>query len=215
MDAIAITIATDGKAIGLAALGTSLTDEQAAGIHALGRTPAIAMDADNAGRVAAERDYWILAPYGVNARHVRLPDGTDPAGLMESSASDTLAAAVETAGSLACGLVDALLRGTAEPECVLDALRVVAAQPPRQWAAGTEHIAEQSGLPVRLLEAALVALTREWNRDPRHAAEQSRSLLARVETPVTSERVESRGLRPHDAADRQLRRESHSTSPRP
>jgi conjugative relaxase-like TrwC/TraI family protein len=65
MDAVAVAIATDGKAVGLASLGTSLTDEQAAQLRALCRTPVIATDADHAGRVAAERDYWILTPYGM------------------------------------------------------------------------------------------------------------------------------------------------------
>ena len=54
MDAIAVTLATDGKYLGVAPLGTSLTDEQAAQLRLLGyRTPIVATDADLAGRVAA------------------------------------------------------------------------------------------------------------------------------------------------------------------
>ena len=42
--------------------GTSLTDEQASQLARLGKNP-IVTDADIAGRVAAERDFWLLTPY--------------------------------------------------------------------------------------------------------------------------------------------------------
>ena len=63
MDAIAVTLASGGRYIGVAPLGTSLTDEQASQLAAIGRDPIVATDADIAGRVAAERDFWMLTPY--------------------------------------------------------------------------------------------------------------------------------------------------------
>jgi DNA primase len=56
MDALAVTLASGGRYIGVAALGTSLTDEQASQLAAIGKNPIVATDADTAGRVAAERD---------------------------------------------------------------------------------------------------------------------------------------------------------------
>ncbi|MET0522548.1 MAG: toprim domain-containing protein [Jiangellaceae bacterium] len=67
MDAIAVTIAGGGRYIGVAPLGTSLTDEQASQLAAIGQNPIVATDADIASRLAAERHFWILTPY-------RLPD---------------------------------------------------------------------------------------------------------------------------------------------
>jgi DNA primase catalytic core, N-terminal domain/Toprim-like len=49
MDAIAITLAGGGRYIGVAPLGTSLTNEQASQLARLGKTPIVATDADIAG----------------------------------------------------------------------------------------------------------------------------------------------------------------------
>ena len=75
MDAIAVTFASRGRYIGVAPLGTSLTDEQASQLASLGRNPIVATDADIAGRVAAERDFWILTAYRLDPRFALLPDG--------------------------------------------------------------------------------------------------------------------------------------------
>jgi DNA primase catalytic core len=50
MDAIAVTLASQGRYIGVAPLGTSLTDEQAHQLARSGTQPIIATDADLAGR---------------------------------------------------------------------------------------------------------------------------------------------------------------------
>jgi len=78
MDAIAVTLATCGRYIGVAPLGTSLTDEQAHQLAGIGRQPIFATDADLAGRIAAERDFWILSCYRLDPLHARLPAGTQP-----------------------------------------------------------------------------------------------------------------------------------------
>jgi DNA primase len=63
MDASAATLASSGRNVGVAPLGTSLTDEQAGQLAFYGKNPIVATDADLAGRVAAERDLWILTPH--------------------------------------------------------------------------------------------------------------------------------------------------------
>jgi DNA primase len=63
MDAIAVTLATRGRYLGVASLGKSLSDEQAYQLARIGRQPIVATDADLAGSIAAERDYWMLSCY--------------------------------------------------------------------------------------------------------------------------------------------------------
>ncbi len=169
----------------------SLTDEQAAQLHALSRTPVIATDADHAGRTAAERDYWILAPYGIDPLHAKLPDGSDPADLVARRRQEELLTAIRSARPLADALVDELLDRAPKHDATLDALRVVAAGPPAQWAVGVQRIAEQMGLPSSLLQSALIPLTRAWNADQRHAASQITLRMARVESHEDPERIDS------------------------
>jgi DNA primase catalytic core len=171
MDAIAVTLATDGKYIGVAPLGTSLTDEQAAQLRQLGhRTPIVATDADLAGRVAAERDYWILTPYGHDPRYAELADGTDPAELVATGRSGLLATALENARPLAHELIDERFAHLAPADAALDALRVIAAQPSQQWESGLQDIAERVSMPVSAFRTTLADLTTCWNGDPRSAS---------------------------------------------
>jgi hypothetical protein len=83
MDALAVSIAGQGRFVGLAPLGTSLTEEQARQLahtaHAHQRRPIVATDADLAGQIAAQRDYWLLAQHGLDPQTVALRPGSDPA----------------------------------------------------------------------------------------------------------------------------------------
>jgi DNA primase catalytic core len=187
MDAIAVTIASKGSQLGLAPLGTSLSDEQAAQFHTLGRTPVIATDPDHAGRAAAERDYWLLTPYGVDPVFAQLPDGMDPADLVAVGAQDHLTEAIGGAQSLAMSLVDAILERGRDATTTLCALRVVAAQPSRRWVAGVGEIAERSGVPAALLQSTLVPLVRAWSTDPRQAAQMAASRVAGVQATVKTQ----------------------------
>ena len=83
MDAIAVTLATQGSHVGVAPLGTTLTNEQAAQLGRLGVDPIVATDADLPGQVAAERDFWMLTPYGLDPRYAQFPEGLDPADMLE------------------------------------------------------------------------------------------------------------------------------------
>jgi DNA primase len=82
MDAIAVTLASRGRYLGVAPLGTSLTHEQAAQLAHLAVHPVVATDADLAGSMAAERAYWMLSCDRLDPRYVQLPEGTDPADLL-------------------------------------------------------------------------------------------------------------------------------------
>ena len=88
LDALAITIGTNGKAIGVAPLGTALTEQQAQAIAAQGVRVWEATDTDAAGQKAAARDHELLIRHGVVARDFPLlpPDGQpvkDPAELLQ------------------------------------------------------------------------------------------------------------------------------------
>lgn len=200
LDAIAITLATGGTYVGVAPLGTSLTDDQAAQLRQHGhRTPIVATDADLAGRVAAERDYWILTPHGHDPRHAELPDGTDPADLLATGRGDVLAAALANSRPLAEQLVDERFAHLPASEAAVDALRVIAASPPDRWETGTQDVAERLGLPASLLRTALHDLVDAWNQDPRGSAAIAlrdvthvKTRLAHAEAVGVHERVTSR-----------------------
>src|SRR5665811_320577 len=106
MDAIAVTIATAGSHVGVAPLGTSLTNEQAAQLGQLRVDPIVATDADLPGQVAAERDFWILTPYGLDPGYAQFPEGLDPADMLELRGRTQLREALVDARPLAKVLVD-------------------------------------------------------------------------------------------------------------
>jgi DNA primase len=100
MDALAVTLASDGRAVGLAPLGTALTAAQADQLaHIASRKIVLhGTDDDPAGLKAASRDYWLLTARGVDVRKLVLTDGeyafNDPAEA-HLGAPESLAAALD------------------------------------------------------------------------------------------------------------------------
>ena len=117
-DALAITMGTGGKAVGIAPLGTALTEQQA---HTIANQRARvweATDTDAAGQAAAARDHELLVRHGITAYDFPLlpPDGQpvkDPAELLaRPSGAEALQkplvlgdAAPTLAGKLLVGMV--------------------------------------------------------------------------------------------------------------
>jgi len=124
LDAVAVTLAAGGDAVGVAPLGTAFTDlqadslrrylpgqpadptvpkqsTQAAGQEANDPHPrpgiVVGTDADNAGRTAATAAYWKLVARGANPGHLTLPDGLDPAELLTTAGPQALRAAIAAA----------------------------------------------------------------------------------------------------------------------
>jgi DNA primase len=180
--------------------GTALTDDQAAQLHHLGhRQPIVATDADLAGRIAAERDYWILTPHGHDPLYAQLPDGTDPADLTATGNNTGLVEALASATPLAGLLIDERLAHLPPAEAALEAVRIVAAQPPTRWETGAQHIADQLHLPASLIQGALKDLVNAWNRDPGaaaqiplHHASEVKARLAQDTDHTLAETVNSR-----------------------
>ncbi|HEY5848735.1 MAG TPA: AAA family ATPase, partial [Microlunatus sp.] len=103
MDALAVTIASGGRAVGLAPLGTALTAIQADALaHAAPQQIVLhAADTDRAGLNAAAKDYWLLTSRGVDVRRLILTDGqqtfNDPADAYSANQAGLAAALSATA----------------------------------------------------------------------------------------------------------------------
>jgi DNA primase len=147
LDVIAVAIAAPGQFTGVTPCGTALTGEQAAllarAVDLPDRGLRVALDADPAGRKAAVRAYSHLADLTGDLTAVILPDGRDPAEILQNDGPAALQAAL--AGSvrpLADLVVDARIQewsrghGLVFAEQQMGALRaaatVIAAMPAGQ-----------------------------------------------------------------------------------
>ena len=109
LDAIAVSIASEGAFAGIAPCGTALTGDQVA---VLARTipledcgVLVALDGDTAGQAAAVRAYWRLAPVTSRLTAITLPDSADPAGLLETGGRSALHEALISAARPLADLV--------------------------------------------------------------------------------------------------------------
>lgn len=168
LDAVAVTLATNKKYVGAAALGTSLTEAQATQLLGLNAAPILATDGDAAGRAAAARDYWMLASRQGQPRLADLPESSDPAELLATYQASALTQAIDNAGPLALALLRNHL--TDAPDQLLNAIRILASAPPALWREGIQQIAASADIPKSLVKVTLAPLVRTWNRDPCRAA---------------------------------------------
>ncbi|MDF1706168.1 MAG: MobF family relaxase [Aeromicrobium sp.] len=166
-DAIAVTIASGGAFVGVAPLGTSTTEEQAAQLAGLHATPLVATDGDLAGRIAAERDLWLLAPHLVTPRVVPMPIGADPASLLEQRGPAQLVALLQQHRDLAALLVDERLTNLADPrERSTNVAEVIAVMAPEQWEGLIATTASAGALDAAQLRTDVAAAARSFNQDP-------------------------------------------------
>ena len=177
MDAIAVTLATAGAYVGSAPLGTTLTDEQAAQLAALGRDPVVATDADLAGRVAAERAFWMLTPHGLDPAYTFFPDGLDPADLLAMRGPAALAGALAESRPLGVHLLTERLDHLPPEQARLAAATVLAARPGQVWNVGVDQISRRLQLSQAQARRDLRDQVKAWDADPRRVA---RSQLDRV-----------------------------------
>ncbi|WP_141845267.1 MobF family relaxase [Humibacillus xanthopallidus] len=180
MDAIAVTLAGSGAYVGVATLGTSLTHEQTAQLTAMGRPLVVATDGDLPGRVAAERDFWLLAPHGFSPAVATFPDGSDPAAVYSREGPQALLDTLQRARPLAALLIEERLTNLPQETALQQASQILAAQPATAWDAGTRHMASRLGVPLQNARASLVGYAAEWNRGPRAAAQQQLTALREV-----------------------------------
>jgi DNA primase len=95
-DAIAVATAGNGRHVGVAPCGTSLTRRHVAALAQAANLPSsgvlVAFDPDKAGRRAAVHAYHLLVPFTAKLAAVTLPAGQDPAHVLARSGPGRLAA---------------------------------------------------------------------------------------------------------------------------
>ena len=171
LDALAITSAGAGRYVGVAPLGTSLTQTQARFLATLHTSPIVATDADTAGRAAAERAYWLLTQHAVSPRTTTLPESTDPADLLHACGPDALALALSGGQALAQQLIDNLLARPLSHRTLGDMAALIAADTPALWMARAHDLTTRTDAPPAEILTALEVATTAWNRDPAYAAQ--------------------------------------------
>ncbi|MHB8532777.1 MAG: DNA primase [Solirubrobacteraceae bacterium] len=92
-DVIALHQAGMRNAVGV--MGTALTSQQVGELARMAQTVLLALDADTAGQEAMLRAATLAAKAKLELRVVPLPDGTDPAELVQREGAQAMAAAVE------------------------------------------------------------------------------------------------------------------------
>jgi len=203
MDALAVSIAARGDYVGLAPLGTSLTEEQAAQLaqlaHVHHSTPVVATDADLAGQLAAQRDYWLLTQHGLTPQTVRMRPGSDPADILALNGAKPLHQLLQNQHLLAEDLLAERLSHLEGLGAARAATRVLAADHPTNWSDGVERIAQTTGVPPARVRRELVDTLRSWSEDPRTITADEINDLSTVRTrlsaSVSPEPIET--SRPH------------------
>jgi DNA primase len=170
IDAIAVTIATQGRYVGVAPLGTALTDDQAIQIATYGKNPVVATDGDLPGRVAAERHFWILTSHRLDPTYAQLPDNSDPASLLAEHGADTLTTVLATARPLSDLLIAERLAHLPPEQARHETARVIAATPTNRWDTSTDTISTQLRMPISQIRRDLLEFAKQWITDPRQAA---------------------------------------------
>jgi DNA primase len=184
LDAIAVTVATGGTHVGVATLGTAFTDAQAdqltdyIGTGRPGVT--VATDADRAGQQAAARAYWQLTARGDNPRHVLMPDGTDPAQLLETCGQQAVRDALAESQPLATRLIDARLAEHADTHSaaaadvlattIRGAADIIGALPPEHWLGHIDHVTHALQISPGPVHLAVIDTGHAWTEDPRRLA---------------------------------------------
>ncbi|MHB1489136.1 MAG: toprim domain-containing protein [Cellulomonas sp.] len=191
MDALAVTLAGNGTYAGVAPLGTSLTEEQAAEVARFGaRTstaPIVATDADLAGQMAAQRDYWLLSQHALAPTAASLRPGSDPASVLETEGPEALRTALSGSQPLAQIVIRERLDNLTGLDAAREAARVLAADEPGSWGPGCEHVARESGVPEVVVRRELARALQQWEHDPRSIVAESIGTLTTVRHRIASQ----------------------------
>jgi DNA primase catalytic core len=180
LDAIAVTLAGHNHYVGLATLGTALTQTQAAALGALGVDPVLAPDNDPPGQTAATRNFWRLTPHGLDPQLAVLPPQQDPAGVLSDLGPDALRHLLTKATPQGDHLIRQQGVAAGEDQQSIDIqLRTTAARPPHTWAAAVNILSLTHHLPVQELREQLLPLAHEATRHPTDTAQRGEHLTHR------------------------------------
>jgi DNA primase catalytic core len=198
MDAIAVTIASDGAYVGVAPLGTALTDSQTAQLRPYLRDdPArvvIATDPDRAGWQSAQRAFWRMAALRANPGHLTLPEGVDPADLLRTEGAVALADRLAGCPLFAAALIDRIVAERIDEHSDTaariwlgrDLARVIGALPPEQWLQPIQQVAERLDLPLAMVQQEVLDAGTDWTDDPVGCAARE---LAALRPTASTQRV--------------------------
>ena len=198
MDAIAVTIAGNGDFVGVTPLGTAFTDTQADKLLPHIRSgrpdPIVATDSDAAGQQAAHRAYWQLTARGANPQHLVIPNGKDPAEMLQTTGPQALHTALTRPTGLAGAVIAARLSehtdrlDTVEGRvfAVRRAAEVIAALPDG-WIEHIDHLVHETGVSKQTAISEVIAAAEAWTADPRGLAKKH--LAVRPPILPTPERV--------------------------
>ncbi|RMB57062.1 toprim domain-containing protein [Tessaracoccus antarcticus] len=224
IDAIAITLAGHGHYIGVAPLGTALTHEQTLTLPPT-QTPIIGTDADNAGTLAAENIFWILAAHRLDPTRLALPAGSDPADILHTQGPQPLRDLLECAYPQADHMTNERLIHLPHPEAQSQLASILAARPANTWPQLTNLVSDDT----KTVKGALLEAASAWTTAPVEKAdaarEQTRQLRTRLQELDDSDQTTTHiPGRPQQATpafpnthERYLRRSQHpprSTGPR-
>lgn len=172
LDAIAVTLAGDGKVVGLAPSGTALTQAQAElltmhaptrisfGDQRIDHLVVVATDTDAAGQAAAAKDFWLLQQAGADTRSLVLPAGPggtkeDPAGSYQRDGGAALRALLahpDIMQTLAWRMISAEIAHYPEIDHAVGQMhllrrcsRILASTPPERWDDDINAIVDRIG----------------------------------------------------------------------
>lgn len=219
MDAIAVTLASAGRLVGVASLGTSLTEEHAQQLAALRdhlhtRTSlargfytehfnpwlivATDHDINLSGQIAAERDYWLLAPHDLDPGQATLPSGLDPADVFTVRGPAALLHTLTRRAPLAHALLKERLTLLPRDQALSATAKVLAARPAQHWENDAAVLATHLGLSTASVHRAVVDAAESWVAHPRAtsraAVRDSNNLWALIQS-------EARRATPHPRVD--------------
>ncbi|MFC9976961.1 toprim domain-containing protein [Spirillospora sp. NPDC127200] len=164
LDAIAVNLAAPHDHAAVATCGLSLTPAHLAALRQVAPLSVtgvlVALDGDPAGRSAARRIWEVLREVDAPVDAALLPDGRDPADLLDAGGRAAVRAALRGPVPLADVVID---HATGRPRsaeerasAVHAALLIIAAGPPAQAARQIARLGERTGLPHRLLTELLL-----------------------------------------------------------
>ncbi len=176
MDALAITLGSNGTAAGIAPMGTALTINQIKLLRATidmvnGRHRiAVATDSDPAGWTSAQKAFWHLTAADLDPTYLELPAGLDPATLFETRGPDGITAAIENRSPLGDAMIDHLLRTAGHwsetdvrQSLIHQTARILGSRGSERWLDGFERLHQQLHLAPGILEHQTV--TESMHRD--------------------------------------------------
>jgi DNA primase catalytic core len=194
LDALAVTLAGTGEYVGVAPLGTALTDTQADDLRpfigAARPGVIVATDADPAGQQAAQRIFWQLTARGDDPRHLAVATGKDPAEMLQTAGATALRQALAASPSLASTLIDARVAVYADRLDTVEgqvhatrrAAEVVAALPAESWPAHLTDLVTRTGIAPDIALFEVIDAARRRTKGPSAVrAARARGWLPRPE----------------------------------